>query len=159
MNENRISIEIPQAEIDAINDAIQVLVDKLKPYLIALEAGDKAALAKMKDKSIPFAEKTLQYVDSNPEFVPAFLDTNEMKKDYQAFLVLNNILRPLFQIVSNLEDTSVMCGSEAYQAALSYYNSVKNGKKLNVPNAEAIYADLSVRFEAQKAKVNPNPTP
>jgi hypothetical protein len=159
MNENRISIEIPQADIDAVNAAVQVLMTKLQPFLVALEVGDKQSLAKMKDKSLPFMEKSLQYVNSNPEFVPAFLETNEMKKDYVAFTTLNNILRPLMQIVSNLEDTSVLCGSEAYQAALAFYNSVKLAKKLNVLGADAIYQDLSVRFEAQKAKISQKPKP
>jgi hypothetical protein len=157
MNENRVSIEISQADIDAVNQAVQTLNEKLAPYLIALEAGDKQALAKMKDKSAPFVEKILQYVNSNAEFVPAFLDTAEMKKDYQAFNALNNILRSLAQIVSNLEDTSVLCGSESYQGALAYYNSVKQAKKMNVPNADAIYQDLSVRFEAQRAKISSKP--
>lgn len=159
MNENRISIEISQADIDDINKAVQTLNDKLAPYLIALEAGDKQALAKMKDKSVPFVEKVLQYVDSNAEFVPAYLDTGEMKKDFQAFNVLNTILRSLAQIVSNLEDTSVLCGSETYQGSLAFYGSVRQAKKMNVPNADAIYEDLSVRFEAQRARVTNRPNP
>jgi ABC-type uncharacterized transport system involved in gliding motility auxiliary subunit len=152
MNENRISLDISQVDMDAINLAIQTLADKLQPLLIALEAADRQSLAKMKDKSVPFLEKIVQYVQSNPEFVPIFLNTEEMKKDFKAFTILNNFLRPLAQITRNLEDTSMLCGSEAYLAGLVYYSSVKQAAKVNVPKAQAIADDLSTRFEAQKLK-------
>jgi hypothetical protein len=151
MTENRISINLTQSEIDKINTAIKTLTDALQPYLIALEAEDKASLPKMKDKTIAFAEKASQYMQNNPEFTPPYLDVNEFKKDYHAFNILNQFLKPLVQLVSNLEDTSVLCGSEALQSTLLYYNSIKMGAKGNVPGAKAIYDDLSVRFEAQKA--------
>ena len=152
MNENRISLDISPADADAITTAIQILATKLQPLLIALEAADRQSLAKMKDKSVPFLEKIVQYVESNPEFVPIFLNTDEMKKDFNAFTVLNNFLRPLAQITRNLEDTAMLCGSEAYSAGLIYYGSVKQAAKANVPKAKAVADDLSTRFEAQKVK-------
>jgi hypothetical protein len=150
MNENSISLDIKESDATEITKAIQVLADKLQPLLIALEASDRQSLAKMKDKSVPFIEKIIQYVESNPEFVPVFLNTDEMKKDFNAFTVLNNFLRPLAQITRNLEDTAMLCGSEAYSAGLIYYGSVKQAAKVNVPKAKAVSDDLSVRFEAQK---------
>ena len=78
--------------------------------------------------------------------------TNEMKKDFDAFSILNNFLRPLAQITRNLEDTAMLCGSEAYSAGLIYYGSVKQAAKVNVPKAKAIADDLSTRFESQKVK-------
>jgi hypothetical protein len=160
MNENRISIKLLPEDIADINAAIQTLQTKLSPYLIALDGEDKRALAKMKDKSVPFVEKVLQYMETNPEFTPAYVDKGEIKKDYDAFGGLNNVLRPLLQIVSNLEDTAFLCGSETYTSTLAYYGNVKQASKMNVPNARAIYDDLKVRFEAQAAKpVEPKPTP
>jgi hypothetical protein len=45
-----------------------------------------------------------------------------------------------------------MSGSEAYTAALAYYNSVKQAAKMNVPNAKSIYKDLKQRFEKRIEK-------
>jgi hypothetical protein len=154
MNENSISLDIKESDVIEITKAIQVLAEKLQPLLIALEASDRQSLAKMKDKSVPFLEKIIQYIESNPEFVPIFLNTDEMKKDFNAFTVLNNFLRPLAQITRNLEDTAMLCGSEAYSAGLIYYGSVKQAAKVNVPKAKAVADDLSVRFEAQKVRKN-----
>ena len=151
MTENRISISFNPNDITEIMAAMKTLQEKLASKLIALDIPDKAALAKIKDKTIPFMEKIIQYLQTNPEFVPLFVDAEEIKKDYDAFVVLNNFLKPLAQITSNLDDTAVLCGSEAYTAGLAYYNAVKQAAKMNVPNAKPIYDDLSVRFVAQKA--------
>ncbi len=152
MNENRISIQISAADANAVNDAIAVLNEKLQPILIALDANDKRNLAKIGEKSVSFVDKTIQYAETNAEFLPAFVDVAEMKKDYDAFNTLNGFLRPLLQITKNLDDTATLCGSEAIAATLAYYNSVKQAVKMNVPNAASIYSDLSQRFEAQKAR-------
>lgn len=157
MNENRISIDISQADIDAVNAAIKTINDLLEPYLIALEANDKQSLAKMRDKSVPFVEKTVAYMETNPEFLPPYLDKADVNQDLQGFSTLHGILRPLMQVISNVEDTSVLCGSEAYTAALAYYNMVKLAARMGVPNAQAIYDDLRVRFEAQRPRTAPTP--
>ena len=113
MNENRISIQISNADAKAINDAIAVINEKLQPILIALDAGDKRNLAKIGEKSVSFVDKIIQYAETNAEFLPAFVDVAEMKKDYEAFNTLNGFLRPLMQITKNLDDTATLCGSEA----------------------------------------------
>jgi len=40
----------------------------------------------------------------------------------------------------------MMAGSDAYVGALSYYNSVKYGAKVNAADAKVIYEDLKQRF-------------
>jgi len=152
MSENRISIVFTEVEITDINAAIQTLQTKLVPKLIALSNEDKQALPKIKERAVPFVQNTLRYMETNPEFVPAYLDEAEVNKDFDGFKTINNFLRLLAPTVSNMEDTAFLCGSEGYQGALNYYNNVKLAAKMNVPNAKAIYDDLSTYFEAQKAK-------
>ena len=45
--ENKVSIEIPQADLKAIKEAIAVLQAKLSPLLIALTPKQRKALYKM----------------------------------------------------------------------------------------------------------------
>lgn len=158
MSENRISIEIKAADLTAINEAAQVIQTRLQPYVIALTADDKQSLPKVKDKSVPFMLKGLQYMQSNPEFIPVYMESAEINKDYTAFDTTKQLLQGLAPIVSNLEDTSFLCGSEAYQGILNYYKAVKAAVKMNVPNAQAIYDDMSTYFDAQKLKPQ-TPTP
>lgn len=125
MNENQISIEMSAADVTAVNAAFQTLATKLSPYLIALHPDDKRTLAALGERGISFVEKAMQYAQSNPEFMPAFIDAGEFKaefkKDFDAFNMLRGFLRLLGQIHDNLNDTAALCGSEANKAALAYY--------------------------------------
>ncbi len=151
MSENRISLKFTEAEITQINAAIQTLVSLLAPKLIALNAADKKRLSKISDDSIPFNEKVAQYVVSNPEFVPMFRTVDEFLTDFSAFRELRGFIRLLEQVFGNMQDTSMLAGSEADEFARAYYGAVGQAAKMGVPNAQAIYDDLSVRYEAQRA--------
>lgn len=150
--ENRIAFNITTAEKDAILKAISDLDSLLAPLLIALDNREKQLLPKMSDKSIPFVEKVMQYMKSDAQFVPSYINVAEAENDFTAFSDLREFLRPLAQITENLDDTAVLSGSETWQTALTYYNSVKQAAKMGVPDAKAIYDDLRPRFEAQRAK-------
>ena len=57
------------------------------------------------------------------------------------------LARPIEQLNRTLDDTIMLSGSEAYVAALAYYNSVKRAAKINVPGALTIHEDLKKRFD------------
>lgn len=152
MNENRISINLSPADITEINQAIDTLAQKFQPVLIALDSEDKKNMPKLGERSLSYAEKTVQYSQSNSEFLPAYVDAAELKKDFDGYVLLNGFLRKLAQIVKNLDDTATLCGSEAISGVGAYYQSVKQATKMGVPNAKAIYDDLSQRFEGQKTR-------
>lgn len=151
MSENRISLKFTESEITQIKDAIGVLVGLLAPKLIALSAEDKKRLSKISDDSIPFNEKVAQYVVSNPEFVPMFRRADEFLTDFSAFKELRGFIRLLEQVFGNMQDSSMLAGSEADEFARAYYGAVGQAAKMSVPNAQAIYDDLSIRYEAQRA--------
>jgi hypothetical protein len=144
--ENTVSIQMAAADLKKIMDAFKTIESTLKPYLIALTPEERKQLPKMSDKTVPFVEKTLDYARSNPQFAPAYMSIPELKIDIEAVYTLTQIARPLDQLGEGISDTMMLAGSEAYIAALAYYNSVKQAAKMNVPGARAIYDDLSKRF-------------
>jgi len=77
---------------------------------------------------------------------PPFLDIAEYEKDINAVASIRELLQPIEQISSALSDTMILAGSEAYQASLIFYNTVKVAAKNNIQKAKAIYSDLSGRF-------------
>jgi hypothetical protein len=76
--------------------------------------------------------------------------------DMNAWEQLMSVLRPVQQLFTNLDDTTMEAGSESYVAALSYYNSVKQAAKMNIPGAKPIYDDLKKRFAANGERKAPN---
>lgn len=100
----------------------------------------------MSDKSVAFVVKNLEYTKTNPEFVPPFLSVTDMEADVNAIEQLRPLFKEIQQITDNLDDTLMLSGSEAFNAALLYYNNVKQAIKGNVPGAKTIYEDLSKRY-------------
>ena len=87
----------------------------------------------MSEKSIAFVNKVETYTNSNPEFAPAFMQVAEFEKDFLLVEELKPLLDICEQLCSNIDDTSMLVGNEAYVAALMYYNSVKMAAKTGRP--------------------------
>ena len=144
--ENLVSITISKENKAKIDAAVAELNKTLKPLLITLTPDQRREIPKMSDGTTPFVEKTLDYAKSNAEFAPPYMDIPELEVDLKAVEDLQSVYRPLLQLMQQLDDSIMLSGSEAYIASLAYYNSVKMGSRMNVPNAKAIYADLKKRF-------------
>ena len=149
---NNVSLNLTEAELTEINGAISILKEKLLPKLKTLTTDERVELPKMGDKTVAFVTKACEYCSQNPDLVPPFIDKNEFKIDVEAVESIRSIVNPLRQITDALNDTSLLSGSEAYQAALLFYNSVKSAGKSGIPSAEAIYNDLSARFPGRPSK-------
>ncbi|MEP1792315.1 hypothetical protein [Reichenbachiella sp.] len=144
--DNLVSIKLEGTDLDEIKQAVETLNQKLKPLLITLTAQQRREVPKMGDGTVPFVSKAMEYALSNPEFAPPYMDVPEMEVDLEAVGSLNDVYRPLLQLMQQLDDSIMLSGSEAYVAALAYYNSVKTAARMNVANAKAIYTDLKQRF-------------
>ena len=88
---NRIAVEITAEDAAAIDTALTALEEKLASYLIALSADERRGLPKMKDKTYAFVQKTVDYTESDPDFIPDFMDAEALKIDFGAVSILNTI--------------------------------------------------------------------
>jgi hypothetical protein len=91
-------------------------------------------------------EKAFELAGLNPDLRPSYLKMATYTID---FIDAHNIT-PLFvtirQTVENIDDTRMLAGSEAYHAALTFYNAVKRAAADDVPGAKAVYEALKARF-------------
>jgi hypothetical protein len=147
---NIVSIEIPEEVLTQVKSKENEIAELLKPFLIALTPEQRKVLPKMSDKTVAFVEKVISYAEEAPEFNPPFLNLEELKKDFSATRQLTPVKNALERTYDDISDTVMLSGSEAYTAALIYYNSVKHAAKMGVPGAEAVYNDLKQRFSGTK---------
>ncbi|WP_201301038.1 hypothetical protein [Sunxiuqinia indica] len=152
--ENKINYQLPDDVAGQAADQINQAINVLKPYLIALNSEERQSLPKMSDGTVPFVEKCLDYCNSDEQFAPPYLDVEGFKNDMDAWEKLMAVLRPVQQLMQNLDDTTTEAGSESYTAALTYYNSVKQAAKLSIPGAKTIYEDLKERFAKRSSSKN-----
>lgn len=155
--ENTVSVAIPANDLADVIAKLKEINGLLKPYLVALTPDERKQIPKMSDKTQPFVEKVLDYAKSSPEFAPAYLSVDGLGIDLKTFHDLTSIMQVLQPLCENLGDTEMTSGSGAYTAALTYYNSVKQAAKMNVPSAKAIHEDLRKRFEKTAAAAKPTP--
>ncbi|MFC5473989.1 hypothetical protein [Paraherbaspirillum soli] len=155
--ENKISIVIPEPVQKLALVKINEIKILLAPYLIALTPQQRQESLKMGDRSQPFVEKSLDFAQRAPKLLPSFVNLEEWKKDAVGRKTLAEMHHLLKELTSNVGDTNMQCGSEAYNQALLFYNSVKLAAKNNVPDAKVIEEELSKRF-ANKTTAPAAPT-
>ncbi len=148
--DNKVQIVLTEEQKTAIAAGLKTLKDILGPILISLTPSEKQSMLMLGDKSISFVTKNLMYADQKPEFVPSYLNVDDWKIDMQARNDLAPYNAEIQELNSLLLDTIALCGNEAYLQALTYYNSVKQASKSNVPGAKPIYEDLKQQYPNHK---------
>lgn len=143
---NTISVVLDDASMVEIRAAIGVLKTKLAPHLKTLSVQDRKELPRLGDKTLAFVQKAKDYSGLHADLVPGYLDREAFDIDLEAFNRLRNLERDLTPVTEALADSIALSGSEAYQAALVFYNNVKAARKVNVGASAAVYDDLSSRF-------------
>ncbi len=156
--ENRINIEVDGTKREAIETNLNGLKTELSPLLIALSATEKKDLPKIGEHYMDFVERALEGAGNNSQLVPPYLKLDAVKIDVEAWKLLHSIERELGQLVSLLNDTATLSGSEAYTSMLSFYNYLKQGSKDGVPGAKPLYDSLKHYFPATGKKSNANKT-
>jgi len=148
------SQSIPQEILDQALAKLNEASALLRPYLLTLTLSERSDMVKMGDKSSAFVQKALEYSKTNPEFAPGYLNLGDFEIDFTDAQNLISILNVANQLSNGIDDTKMIAGSEAYQAALLYYNSMQRAVDKNVPGAKAIYEELKNRFPAKSRKSN-----
>ncbi|HRI47048.1 MAG TPA: hypothetical protein PK559_08095 [Ignavibacteriaceae bacterium] len=143
--------EVTEERKTQILDLIKQIQNQL-PFLVNLSKDERETIFKMGDKSVAFVEKALEYAKMNPHLVPPYADIPELEQDLALAKQLQPIFLQLKTLFESVSDTYMAAGSEAMTAVTSFYNSVKNAAKSNVPGTDAIYDDLKKRFVKSPAK-------
>jgi hypothetical protein len=155
---NKLSASIDPAVKTAALASIATIRTQLDPLLhITLTPLDRQELLKMGDKTQAFVEKSLEHAERSPELVPPFFDLPEAQKDYKLASDLGELSRSLDKLLQEVNDAWMLAGSEAYDAALIFYGSIKAASRTDSGGVESIYADLSQRFPRGKQAVKAAP--
>lgn len=155
--ENLISAELSATVAADITEKLKAINTALAGILLFnLTGQDRLEMNKLGDKSLAFVEKALEYAANNTALVPSYLDLVEANKDLKLSKDLNNILKQVSTLQRAIEDIAMVAGSEAYDAALVFYASVKGASRVNVPGSQSVFEDLQKRYIAKSKKKDQN---
>jgi GrpB-like predicted nucleotidyltransferase (UPF0157 family) len=145
-------IPIPPEVLAQVQSLIDSALALLSPYLLPLTPEERQSLPKMGDKTLSFVEKALNYVHHYPQLCPSYLNVNNFDVDMTDATGLRTVHITAKQLSDDIDDTVMVAGSEAYQAALVFYNAVKAAAAQDIPGAKEVYNDLKTRFPRVRHK-------
>jgi len=152
MKANKHNQAIPAEKLEQAQAKIVEAANLLKPYLLALTPAEKQELPKMGPKTLNFVEKSHEYAHENPTLVPPYLEMGEFDTDFADAHGLWKLYNHVRQLQDGISDTQMTAGSEAFQSALVFYNSVKVAASNGVKGAKAVYEELKKRFPQGKRR-------
>ncbi len=146
MPQNRITLTLPAAKLNAIDAAIASLEAALTE-LVALDAKERTRLPRMGGKSETFCRQTLSAIAQNPQIVNPSLELPSALADLAAFDALRPRRQRLQRLMERMQDTETLLGSDVLATALEAYGLLKvSGKSQGLAS---LRAGLGVRFKAQ----------
>lgn len=146
MPQNRITLSLPAAKLNAVDAAIASLESALTE-LVALDAKERIRLPKMGGKSETFCRQTLSVIAQNPQIVNPSLELPSALADLAAFDALRPRRQRLQRLLERMQDTETLLGSDVLSTALEAYGLLKvSGKSQGLAS---LRAGLGVRFKAQ----------
>ncbi len=162
-NDNRVSAEVTAANVTVLMNKFTE-IGTLLPFLLNLTKDERIALPKLGPASLAFDERCTSYMATAPNLVPPFLDEAEVTKDRALRLVLADLLREAKKLCEKIDDTLMLVGNEIWMADLSFYQTVRQAARRDVPGADTIYDDLKARFpgvagDPEEEEEEEEPTP
>jgi hypothetical protein len=159
---NLISLQISDADMQQVDAALQTIDEKLNPQLVDLGPDQRRALAKLGPRSVDFVARAMTHLREMPQYCPGFLDVDEFQRDLDALGLLGPLHLKLSKACDLVDDSIMLAGSEAYKAALAYYNALKSAAKMGSLDARVAANDLAERLPPRSpvkpgAKGDPGP--
>jgi hypothetical protein len=115
---------------------------------VGLTPPERRRVAKLGRKSQTFVVQALDAATQYPNLMPGCLDVNEARRDLALFEALHPVLQSINQLKELVEDTQMLAGSEAYEAARVAYASIKTiGKSMGL---DEVKDELAQQFRKQR---------
>ena len=146
---------IPVNKLEQLKKDIEKSIALIQSYAVdaALSTAERRRLLGSGVRRYGFIDKVSDVATANPEFVPSFMDTKELKDLIRQIELLRNIAIDLQQLARIVNDELLISGDEAFRIALMYYNAVRDAANRRVPRAQAIFQALSIFFRRSRRKV------
>lgn len=125
---------------------MEELLQLLRPFLHTLSPDDRTSMNRMGDRSEHFVLKAADHAAAHPELMPGIVSEEDFKTDVGNVRAYRPLLQLARQLCNGLEDGFALAGTEALEASLLFYGSVKTAADKGLPGAQVIFEDLRTRF-------------
>lgn len=124
----------------------------LMPFVVNLTKAEKKKSFRLGKKTERFLFDVQKIVENNPAFVPNYINTAEMDKDFELHSRLLPVELKLRQLLEAVSDTRYALAQECQKASLVIYKNIQAAATTNTPGADTALATLSPYFKKTKKK-------
>jgi hypothetical protein len=119
------------------------------PFAVALTDDERRVLPKLGDRSLAFVEKALEAAKARPKLIPEAVNIEAFERDLALYKQAGEVARSLAAVTRSVQDTQMVAGSEAFQAALIVYGFLQSASGIE-PGLQEVVRELRVRFRRQR---------
>jgi len=140
---------IPDQELEDLNEVLNTVLENFMEFApeTALSEAERRRLLGSGVRRYGFIDKVSDIAQDNLEFVPPYLDLEQLKKYLRDIENLRNISITLRQLSRLNSDLFLIISDEAFRLALMYYNSVRDASRRRVQGAQAVFETLQLFFQ------------
>ena len=149
-DDNRIAATLSDASLTAVLEAIQTIRTQL-PFLISLTNAERRALPKLGDNRLALDEDANTLMKDYPDFVPVYVDPEELAKDRKLRAQVDQIRVALETLHNDVAGTEMVLGSEMLMAYLAFYANAQQAAKRGVSGGQSVVNSLA-KFFARSPK-------
>ncbi len=145
---NRLNLVMTDADITDVKKSITNIHGKM-PFLIGLTTDERVTLPKISENNKVFVSDSINALVNNADMLPSYLKVADIKNDLILYEQLDELEGMALQLVEKIQDTRMLCGSEAYASSLTAYRLFEAAASAGIPGADAVYDALKQRFAGQ----------
>ncbi len=145
--ENLISLTFEDHELKKLGQGIQLIREVLTGKTINLTPEQRLQYGRVSNKNKLIIDKSKNYMEQYPDWIPKFLDKAEFDRDYTARNQVEIHAQLLENLAQQLIDTKTLLDHDNYTNALSFYRKVRFLARENEPGAKTVYQDMKVLFD------------
>ena len=144
-NDNRISAALTDTVVTEVLGHLGSIHSALN-FLVNLTPEERKSLVSMGVARAGMDTDFINAMTAHPALVPSYVNMTELQKDKELRRQLARIIGPAMELCEALSDTNALAASDSMTAYLSFYASVKDAARRNVPGADTVLADLAKYF-------------
>jgi len=145
---NRLNLVMTDTDITDVKKSLTNIHGKM-PFLIGLTTDERVTLPKISENNKVFVGDSINALVNNAPMLPSYLNVGDIKNDLMLYEQLDELEMLALQLVEKIQDTRMLCGSEAYVSSLAAYRLFEAAAVAGIPGADSIYDALKQRFAGQ----------
>ena len=125
IHKNNLDVTLTTEQSAGVTAAVAALYTAM-PFLVSLTNADRRRLTKLGDKSEAFVRQAHQIVRDHEDVLPAGINLDQMDRDAAIRDLLLPVHQQLTQILTMVNDTITVAGSDLMKASHIVYRALKS---------------------------------